>query len=189
MNAVAKLHEIKTPRLLLRQWRDSDLPSFIAMGQDLEVTKFFPKPLSVKESTEMADRCALLISERGWGFWAAEEVSSKLFIGFIGLHIPPVSMPCSPCVEIGWRLARPYWNQGLATEGAKVVLDFAFNTLELPEVVSFTALGNIRSEAVMKRLEMKRDAATFEHPFIPEGHFLREHCLYRKQRIAGNSGA
>jgi RimJ/RimL family protein N-acetyltransferase len=179
---VAKIYELATPRLLLRQWRDSDLVPYIQMGQDAEVTKFFPKPLSPQESEEMAERCKSLIAERGWGFWAAEQISSGCFIGFIGLHIPPVSMPCSPCVEIGWRLARPYWDKGLATEGANAALEFAFNTLELPEVVSFTALGNVRSEAVMKRLGMKRDELTFEHPLVPEGHALREHCLYRKQR-------
>jgi RimJ/RimL family protein N-acetyltransferase len=186
---VAEIFEISTPRLLLRQWRDSDLAPFVLMGQDAEVTKFLLQPLSPQESEGMAERCKVLISERGWGFWAAEDVSSGSFIGFIGLHIPLPAWPCSPCVEIGWRLARPYWGKGLATEGAKAALDFAFNKLELPEVVSFTALANVRSEAVMKRLGMKRDEFTFENPFIPEGNALREHCLYRKQRSVQSAKA
>jgi RimJ/RimL family protein N-acetyltransferase len=186
---MAEIFVVQTPRVLLRQWLDSDLAPFTAMGQDAEVMKFFPKLLSCQESAELVEHCSSLISKRGWGFWAAEEISTKLFIGFIGLNIPSASLPFSPCVEIGWRLARPYWNQGFAREGAQAALDFAFNSLQLSEVVSFTALENTRSEAVMKRLEMKRDALTFEHPFVPEGHVLRQHCLYRKQRPIGSGNA
>jgi RimJ/RimL family protein N-acetyltransferase len=179
---MAEIYEVFTSRLLLRQWRDTDLSPFILMGQDAEVTEFFPKVLSQAESEAMAERYKSLISERGWGFWAAEDIVSGSFIGFIGLHIPLPVWPCSPCVEIGWQLVRSCWGKGLATEGARAALDFAFNTLKLPEVVSFTAIGNMRSVAVMERLGMKRDEITFENPFIPEGHALREHCLYRKQR-------
>jgi RimJ/RimL family protein N-acetyltransferase len=177
------IHEIETERLLLRQWRPSDLPFFARMNADGEVMRFFPAKLSESESNAMANRCRDLIEERGWGFWAAEEKSSNSFIGFIGLHAPTADLPFSPCVEVGWRLARRHWGQGFATEGASAALAFAFDVLALPEVVAFTTIDNERSQRVMERLGMQRDALTFQHPSLPSGHPLREHCLYRAHPI------
>lgn len=176
---MAQIYEIETERLLLRQWRPSDFPTFAQMSADKEVMRFFPSPLNEQQSNDMAQRCSDLIDLRGWGFWAAQERSSNAFIGFIGLHVPTAELPFSPCVEVGWRLSRNYWGKGLATEGASAALTFAFNELSLPEVVSFTTLSNERSERVMKRLGMKRDELTFQHPSLPHGHPMQEHCLYR----------
>ncbi|WP_343034149.1 GNAT family N-acetyltransferase [Comamonas jiangduensis] len=119
------------------------------------------------------------------GGWAAENKASKEFIGWIGLHVPSAELPFAPCVEIGWRLARHAWGKGLATEGASAALDFAWHELGLSEVVAFTTLGNKRSERVMQRLGMVRDALTFEHPALPQGHPLRAHVLYRKTLLQG----
>lgn len=149
------------------------------MNGDDEVMRYFPAILSETESNAMAQRCNDLIEQRGWGFWAAQEKTSGSFIGFIGLHIPIAELPFSPCVEIGWRLSQAFWGKGLATEGAHAALAFAFDELSLSEVVSFTALSNARSERVMKRLGMRMDEHTFQHPAVQEGHPLREHCLYR----------
>ncbi len=170
--------EIETDRIRLRQWREEDFAPFAALTADLEVMRYFPTTLSAEESAALAGRYRDLIAERGWGFWAAEEKASGDFMGFIGLHIPTAPLSFAPCVEIGWRLARKWWGQGLATEGARGALEFGFRELDLDEIVSFTALVNHRSEAVMRRLGMRRDS-TFEHPFVPPGHVLREHCLYR----------
>lgn len=174
------VRELETQRLLLRQWRDSDYSAFALMSADAETMRYFPSTLTEQESHSMADRCRALIEQRGWGFWVAEYKATQEFIGFIGLHVPSAELPFSPCVEIGWRLARHAWGKGLATEGATAVLDFAFRGLGLSEVVAFTALNNSRSERVMQRLGMVRDALSFEHPSLPEGHALRKHVLYRK---------
>ena len=173
------IHEIETERLLLRQWRSSDFPAFAEMNSDAEVMRHFPATLSEQESNAMAKRCQDLIEQRGWGFWAAQEKSSGIFIGFIGLHVPLAELPFSPCVEIGWRLSQSSWGKGLATEGANAALAFGFNELSLPEIVAFTALSNERSERVMKRIGMQRDELTFQHPSLPQDHPLQEHCLYR----------
>ena len=130
----------------------------------------------------MADRCQTLIAERGWGFWAVESKESGEFIGFTGLHIPAAALPFSPCVEIGWRLAFRYWGKGLASEAARDALRFGFESLSLPEIVSFTSVHNFRSRAVMARIGMQNSPETFEHPNVPENHALREHCLYRLRR-------
>jgi RimJ/RimL family protein N-acetyltransferase len=173
------IREIDTERLLLRQWRSTDFPAFAQLNGDEEVMRFFPSTLDEQDSNAMAQRCLDLVARRGWGFWAVQEKASGCFIGFIGLNDPVAELPFSPCVELGWRLRRAWWGKGLATEGARAALEFAFSELSLNEVVSFTSVLNARSEAVMKRLGMQRDPATFEHPALPKGHPLRQHCLYR----------
>ncbi len=89
-----------------------------------------------------------------------------------------------PCVEIGWRLAPQFWGRGHATEAAEAILAYGFRTLGLPEIVSFTALGNARSFAVMERLGMRRLPETFDLLLLPEGHPHRPHCLYSLTREA-----
>lgn len=170
--------EVETDRIRLRQWREEDFAPFAALTADPEVMRYFPATLSAEESNALASRFRDLIAERGWGLWAAEEKQSGEFMGLLGLHIPTAPLPFMPCVEIGWRLARKWWGRGFATEGARGALQFGFCELDLDSIVSFTALVNHRSEAVMKRLGMQRES-TFEHPVVPVGHVLRDHCLYR----------
>jgi ribosomal-protein-alanine N-acetyltransferase len=174
-----KIAELETNRLLLRQWVENDLPIFAALNSDHEVMEYFPALLSIEESNEIAEKCKSLISERGWGFWAVELKSSGEFIGFVGLHIPKPNLPYSPCVEIGWRLIKKSWGNGYATEAGQEALDYAFNTLNLSEVVSFTTISNIRSRSVMKRLGFSNTHQNFEHPDIQKGHPLSEHVLYK----------
>lgn len=107
-----------------------------------------------------------------------EVPSQAPFIGFIGLAVPAFEVSFTPCVEIGWRLARPWWGQGLATEGAQAALAYGFEHLKLPEIVSFTVPGNRSSRRVMEKLGMHY-TEDFEHPRIEAGHPLRRHVLYR----------
>ncbi|HET9227752.1 MAG TPA: GNAT family N-acetyltransferase [Thermoanaerobaculia bacterium] len=180
--------EIVTERLRLRQWRESDLEPFARLNADPEVMEFFPSTLEAEASHALARRWQAQIADRGWSFWATEILSSGQFIGFIGLQIPLAPLPFSPCVEIGWRLAREHWGKGYATEGARAALRVGFEQLQLAEIVSFTTIRNARSRAVMERLHMIRSEETFEHPSVPEGNPLREHCLYRLTREQWREG-
>jgi RimJ/RimL family protein N-acetyltransferase len=171
--------EFETARLRLRQWRPADLAPFAALNADRRVMAFFPAPLDPAASDALALRCRSSIAGRGWGLWAAEAKEGDEFIGFVGLNIPSVALPFSPCVEIGWRLAFGRWGKGLATEAARGALRVGFAQLGLPEIVSFTTVGNVRSRAVMERLGMREAPETFDHPRLPDGSPLRRHCLYR----------
>jgi len=174
--------EFETQRLLLRQWRAADREPFAALNADPIVMAHFPARLTRAESDAMADLCERLIADRGWGAWATEIKATGHFIGFVGLHIPQDDLPVSPCVEILWRLAPAHWRKGFATEAARGALHIGFEVLRLSEIVSFTVPSNTRSRAVMERLGMQMDAATFEHPGVPVGHVLRTHCNYRLSR-------
>ncbi len=125
------------------------------------------------------DRWQARIEEQGWSFWALEIRESGEFIGMAGLQVPAEPHPYLPCVEVGWRLARRNWGVGYATEAARRALRFAFEDLELQEVIATTAQNNVRSSAVMERLGMSGPEGPFIHPGVPEGSPLRQHVLYR----------
>jgi RimJ/RimL family protein N-acetyltransferase len=171
---------LRTERLLLRGWRETDLEPFAELNADPEVMRYFPAPLSRAESDALAARAAAMLAERSWGLWAVEHEGR--FLGFTGLAVPRFEAHFTPAVEIGWRLARFAWGAGFATEAATEVLRFAFEELRLGEVVSFTAVQNRRSRAVMERIGMVHDPADdFDHPAILAPSPLRRHVLYRAQ--------
>ena len=174
--------EFTTSRLRLRQWRSSDCGPFAELNADPRVMEFFPSTLAPEASHVAVHRWQSQIAERGWGLWAAELRGTNEFIGFVGLQVPVAPLPFAPCVEVGWRLAHAHWGKGYATEGARGALRVGFGRLELQEIVSFTAVNNVRSRAVMERLGMREAESTFEHPSVPEGSPLRWHCLYRLSR-------
>ena len=165
----------------LRRWRPEDVEPFAALNADPEVMEHFPSTLSREETIAAVGRVEKHFEERGYGFWAVEAPGQAPFIGFIGLAVVPFEAFFTPCVEIGWRLARPWWGRGLATEGARAALACGFERLGMEEIVAFTVPGNIRSRRVMETLGM-RHAGDFEHPRIEPGHPLRRHVLYRLSR-------
>jgi RimJ/RimL family protein N-acetyltransferase len=179
---VTKIIEFETERLLLRQWREMDFLPFAEMNADSRVMAYFPSTLNEVVSNEMANKCKTLIASRGWGFWATELKATKEFIGFVGLHIPSLELPISPCVEIGWRLAFDFWGKGLASEAATGALKIGFGKLSFSEIVAFTSLGNRRSRAVMERIGMIETGRQFEHPSVPDDSPHRRHCLYNMTR-------
>jgi RimJ/RimL family protein N-acetyltransferase len=174
---------LRTDRLVLRPWRDADCAPFAALNADPQVMQFFLKPLTRAESDAMVGRIREHFARRGFGFWAVEAPGVADLVGATGLVVPSFDAPFTPCVEIGWRLARDYWGRGYATEGASAAIAFGFDQLGLDEIVSFTVPANLPSRRVMERLGMTRSPADdFEHPFLPAGHPLRPHVLYRLER-------
>lgn len=177
--------ELHTRRCMLRQWKDSDVAAWAAMNADPEVRRHFPSVASAEQAAAEAERCRDAIAQRGWGFWALEVPGLLPFAGFVGLSVPHYDAPWVPAVEIGWRLPRPAWGQGLATEAAQAAMDFGFSRLGLAEIVAITIPANTPSRRVMERLGMVRDAgADFDHPRIEAGHPMRRHVLYRRARPA-----
>jgi RimJ/RimL family protein N-acetyltransferase len=179
--------------LILRPFRDDDLEPFARLNADPETMRFFPAPLSREESDASVRRAMDRFAVAGWGFWAAElreppighggAGSASTFIGFIGLGEPSFEAHFTPCVEVGWRLAREHWGRGLAPEGARASLGFAFDALGLAEVVAFTSRLNLPSIRVMEKIGMVRDVdGDFDHPRIEPGHRLQRHVLYRARK-------
>ena len=167
----------ETERLIFRDWIESDIEDFIGMNQDSDVMKYFPKMLTEEESVNMCVRINEEIRTKDFGFFAVEHKVTGDFIGFIGLHEATFEASFTPCIEIGWRLKKAYWNQGLATEGAKACLDYGMNVIGLDSIYSFTAEINTPSQRVMQKIDMHFDGA-FDHPAVEDDSELRRHVLY-----------
>ena len=171
---------IRTERLILRQWQQEDFEPFAKLNNNLQVMEYFPSTLSRQESDDLAQKILSKIENEGWGPWAVSIPNVAEFIGFIGLSVPTFQAHFTPTIEVEWRLDPKFWGNGYATEGALACLRYGFETLNLEEIVSFTAVQNIRSRAVMERIGMYHDPKDdFDHPRLAEGHRLRRHVLYR----------
>ncbi|MEV6491294.1 GNAT family N-acetyltransferase [Actinoplanes sp. NPDC051633] len=154
--------ELRTDRLLLREWRDDDLDPWAAMNADPQVREFLGGPITRAGAAASIARYRAGCAARGWGWWAVEVAGSGEFIGFAGLDPIAEGAPVSG-VEVGWRLARDAWGHGYATEAARPCLAYGFERLDLPEILAIADPGNVRSHAVMRRLGMVHDpTADFE---------------------------
>lgn len=178
--------ELRTERLLMRQWREADKTPFAELNADPVAMEHFVAPLSRADSDAFVERMRARLEESGWGLWALERLDTGEFLGFTGLAHFADGLPFAPATEVGWRLRREHWGHGYATEAGRAALDHAFAVLALDEVVSMTAATNLASQRVMARLGMTRDPADdFDHPRVPDGHPLSRHVLYRIRRQAG----
>ncbi|HEV8029968.1 MAG TPA: GNAT family N-acetyltransferase [Stellaceae bacterium] len=174
---------LRTPRLVLREWRDADREPFAAMSSDPEIMEMLPPLLDRGASDAWIARMQAHLAEHGFAYRAIELPGEASLIGAIGLSRVRFPAPFTPAVEIGWRLARSYWGQGYALEAARATIDDGFGRLGLHEIVAFTAPANRRSWRLMERLGMTRNPAEdFDFPGFAEGHPLRRAVLYRIRR-------
>ena len=184
---------LTTDRLILRAWQDSDRAPFAVLNADPAVMEFMPALMTKTQSDAMVIRIQDHFKRHGFGLWAVEVKKGPSFVGFVGLSIPGFEATFTPCVEIGWRLSRAAWGEGIATEAAQAALTYGFDTIGLSEILSFTTTTNKRSQAVMERIGMSRDLkGDFDHPSLPDGDPLRRHVLYRltsQDWSAAHSGA
>lgn len=184
----ARFGTIRTARLLMRRWRDSDREPFAAMNADPAVRRYFPDLLDRAASDTSIDRMEALFDQQGFGLWALEVTGTGEFIGFTGLNPMPRGVPGVGGMEVGWRLAESAWHHGYATEAATAAVGVAFGGAGLAELWSMTAVVNEPSQAVMRRIGMTR-YASFEHPRIKRGHPLRPHVVYRLANPDGQERA
>ena len=168
---------IETDRLILRLWKSEDLPLFTEMNKDPRVMRYFPAILTDKQTESFYNRIQSEFERNGWGLYAVELKSNGTFIGYVGLHEIGFDADFTPGVEIGWRLATDFHNQGLATEAAKEVLKLARQN-GLQRLYSFTTKQNAPSERVMQKIGMTK-VGEFEHPNLSTDSPLRTHVLYQ----------
>ena len=168
---------IETDRLILRLWKSEDLPLFTEMNKDPRVMRYFPAILTDEQTESFYNRIQSEFERNGWGLYAVELKSNGTFIGYVGLHEIGFDADFTPGVEIGWRLATDFHNQGLATEAAKEVLKLSKQN-GLQRLYSFTAKQNAPSERVMQKIGMTK-VGEFEHPNLSTSSPLRTHVLYQ----------
>jgi RimJ/RimL family protein N-acetyltransferase len=172
---------IETARLILRPWRDSDLPSFAEQNADPVVMQYLVGPLTRQQSDDYVAEAVRHLAETGYCKWAVEAPGVAPFIGAVGLSRVKFQASFTPAVEVAWRLHRNYWGRGYATEAARAAIEDGFTHVGLQEIVALTALGNTASQRVMQRLGMTR-TIEFDHPAVAGDSPLRRHILYRLAR-------
>lgn len=167
----------QSSRLGFRKWQEEDIAPFAVMCGDPVVMKYFPKTLSPEETAEHVNRYNAHFEEKGYCFFAVDLLPDQSFAGVIGLSTPRFDAAYQESLEIGWRLRKDIWGQGLATEGATRCLQYGFETLKFPEILAITSRINTPSIRVMEKIGMKF-TGTFDHPNIEAGSPLQKHVLY-----------
>ncbi len=173
----------ETPRLIVRAWRKADAEPFHRINAEPEVRHFLGLGGTREESDSALARQQVSQAELGHCFWAVERKADGTFLGFCGVRPGVPDSPIENDLEIGWRLGTAFWGHGYAREAASACLDWSFANLDAPRVVAITVPGNVRSWRLMERLGMvRRPDLDFLHPRLPEGHPLRFHVTYVKDR-------
>ncbi|MEU5438283.1 GNAT family N-acetyltransferase [Streptomyces sp. NPDC020719] len=147
---------LETPRLILRRWREEDIVPMAAVNADPEVMRWI-RDGSVRDEQQTRDGVQAWENEwesQGFGLFAVEIRSTGELAGFTGLSVPTYFPEILPAVEVGWRLGRSHWGQGLATEAAAAAVRFGFRERGLERIVSITQVGNKASERIMAKLGM-----------------------------------
>lgn len=179
-------YSIRTPRLVLRPWRDEDIQAFTDMVLAPGFSEFLLPVAGAAAAREWVARKRAHFDEHGFGPWVVELAHTAEFVGCVGLSIVSYEAVFTPATEIAWRIATEHRGRGYATEAAGAALADGFDRLGLPEIVANTALPNRASRAVMERIGMGY-ALEFDHPLVPVGHPLRRQVLYRV-RAPGSLG-
>jgi RimJ/RimL family protein N-acetyltransferase len=148
---------LETPRLIMRRWREDDIAPMTAVNADPEVMRWI-RDGSVRD--EQQTRSGIQAWESEWesedfGLFALEIRSTGELAGFTGLSVPDFLPEVLPAVEVGWRLGRSHWGQGLATEAAAAAVRFGFEQRGLERIVSIAQVGNDASERIMTKLGMR----------------------------------
>lgn len=161
----------------MRNWNTNDLLPFTEMCQDKEVMKYFPNLLSEKNAKNFIEHMQVHLKKFGFCYFAVDILETNQFIGFTGILHQNYESPFTPCIDIGWRLKRSYWNKGYATEAANACLKFASNQLNLKEIYSIASKINVNSIAVMKKIGMKYHS-DFQHPTLLKNELLKDCVVY-----------
>lgn len=168
-----------TSRLNLKLLDESDSDLLYQINQDPKVMEFFPALISKENTLKFITDIKEHYTKYGYTMYGCYLKNNNEFIGIVGLYNRPNDLPCSPCVEVGWRIGCKYWGQGYAVEAAQKCLEIGFNQFNLQEIVSFTASVNYRSERVMQKLGMQHDTKRdFMHPRLDKDSILCAHVFY-----------
>ena len=174
---IAQKYLLTSERLGFRNWMASDIPKMTQISADKTVMEYFPAPATPEQTAGFILKMQQLFTEKGYCYFAVEELQSQAFIGFIGLSDKDFEAEFTPCVDIGWRLDKAHWRKGYATEGAKRCLEYAFDSLALTEIKATAPCINHKSISVMEKIGMQQELI-FGHPLLPQNERLKKCVCY-----------
>lgn len=150
---------MQTARLRLQRWNDRHRDGFAAMNADALVMADLGGPIDRTQSDLKFERYRSAFDRDGVSRWALEDREGQ-YVGYAGVMFRDYpGHPLGRHYDVGWRLVRSAWGRGYATEASRIALRDAFDRLNLREILSYTSEDNVRSQAVMARLGLRRDHA------------------------------
>lgn len=179
---------LETPRLIIRKVSLSDAKQLKLVLGDPEVMRYSLKgALDESGIAEYINKILLHYEKHSYGLWVVIFKETEQIIGLAGLIYQLVDDV--PFVELGYRFARKYWRQGFATEVAKAIKEYAFNTLGIVQLISIIEPQNIASSKVAARVGMSKMKSAKFHEFnvdiynvqkivlLPYSHVWKEQYL------------
>jgi hypothetical protein len=155
---------LETGRLLLRHFHAFDADAMQGVFGDADVMKFGPGVHPVEWVRDWIHGCQDNYQRLGFGPWAVVEKANQTVIGYCGLFYYP-DVAGKPEIEIGYRLRRPFWGQGYATEAVLAVRDYAFNVLCIKSLIALIDPQNAASIRVAEKAGMR-----YERGVLLEGY-------------------
>src|SRR5271155_5735281 len=142
----------------MRPFVEADLAAYARMCADPETMRYIGLGSTLSRADAWRSMAMFLghWQLRGYGMWAVEDKRTGTFLGRIGLHNPEGW----PELEVGWLLDRAHWGLGLATEGGRAAMTFAFDRLNLERISSVIHPQNAASIRVSEKLGMRPERTT-----------------------------
>lgn len=141
-----------TERLYFRKFDQSYLNLVYELNSDPKVMKYLLGVRNRKEAQEDLQRyIGYYHKHPGYGFWPAFIKGQQEFVGWFLIKISEETGE----TEIGYRLKHKYWGQGLATEGAKNIRDYAFSHLSVNRIIGVVLPGNEASCRVLEKIGLR----------------------------------
>jgi RimJ/RimL family protein N-acetyltransferase len=182
-NCCVSEFRLDTKRLILRDWRKTDIEPFHAICSDPIVMATLGPLMTREQVTALVERMQRVRHELGHCFWAMERKEDQQLIGWCGLIRGDVDTPVVGKIEAGWRMMPSAWGKGFVTEAAIASVQWAFDTQPDDAVWAITTTENRASRAVMERLGMVHmPELDFDHPKVAKDSTLLKHVTYRINR-------
>ena len=151
---------LETPRLLIREMAIDDFDALHAVYSDAVAMVHYPEPFDATRTKAWIERNVRNYSEHGFGLWALVHKEEDKVVGDCGLSLQQVGGDAE--LEIGYRILRSHWNQGLATEAASACRDYVFDELRRDRVISWMRPENIASRRVAEKIGMRLEKEAFD---------------------------
>ncbi|HEU5410101.1 MAG TPA: GNAT family N-acetyltransferase [Candidatus Acidoferrales bacterium] len=157
---MVKSPHLKTKRLWLCPWDNSDLEVARPIFTDPDVMRYINggQPLADAAICDFLVRQQNHFRSRGFCLWKLLLKPERRFAGFCGLQ--PLELDGAKEIEIGWRLRKENWGQGLATEAARAALADSVARHGFSRVIAIAMPQNHASLRVMEKLGMEYERAT-----------------------------
>ncbi|QED49310.1 GNAT family N-acetyltransferase [Cytobacillus dafuensis] len=153
------MYILETDRLILRQFKDDDMPSLHSIFSDSETMEFYPAPFSFEQTQNWIKRNQERYQECGYGLWGICIKESNELIGDCGLVNQKVDGKTE--VEIGYHINKKYWSKGYASEAAKGCKEYGFYQLGINKLISIIDQRNLPSIRVAEKIGFIKEKESF----------------------------